>query len=257
MRELLRFELFKLKKSSAVYVLGGLLLFLIFSTALSIFSSQMTAKALNPEYSMDMSADYFMQIFLIIPVFPAVCVFYSSMKALDDVSTKTIKNIISRGYTRVQIYFAKYIVSLVTIVVFSIVSLIFTYLVGLIFFGNPEDYRLKYLFWFAISSVLVAIAAHSLNFGFATLFGNVGASVAFSTIGILIIFEMFVGIMSSAVPGFSEVMTYLPAISVASDTLYFGLTNELTHLYINMGVSIGYTLFGILIGYLGCKSKQY
>ncbi len=257
MRELLRFELFKLKKSGAVYVLGGLLLFLIFSTALSLFSTEMTSKALNPEYSSNMSADHFMQIFLFIPVFPGICVFYSAIKALDDVSTKTIKNIISRGYTRVQIYFAKYIISLLTIIVFSIVSLIFTYLVGLIFFGNPEDCREKYLFWFAVSSFLVAIAAHSLNFGFAALFGNAGASIAFNTIGVLIIFEMLVGIMSNAIPEFVEILTYLPAFSTIADNLYFGLANDLSHLYINMGVSVGYTLFGILIGYLGCKTKQY
>lgn len=254
MRELLRFEFFKLKKSAILYVLGGIMLFLILSNALSTYMVARALKLLDPDLIFDYSADLFTLSFFDSTIFVIICIIFSSTKALDDTRTKTIKNIIARGYTRTQIYFAKYIVSLISIVFYAVISIIFSFIVGLIFFGNPADYRVNQLFLGIVALIITAAALHTLFFGIAALFGNLAGAIVFDIFGFILIFT-FLEILFIKVDGFS-IMNYMPldlSSSIKSAVLY----EEIGKIFIDIAVALGYAGLGIGLGYLGSKGKQY
>ena len=265
MRNLLRFEFFKLKKSAIFYTILGIMIYLIFSQVISNFTSLQLLKT-SPYYDEDydlsylnLSADMQALAFMSIPYLAIFIIIFSSIKALDDTRTGTIKNIISRGYTKTQIYFSKYIISLLVVLFYTVVAFVLSFLLGLIFFGNPEEYRVKYLFLAFIGLLFVTTALHSLNFGFASLFGNLAGAILFDIFGVLIIFSMLDGIIDVFGINHGRIFTlldYMPA--VLSNTICDAVEEgEIVKVFINIGVAIGYSMLGIGLGYLGSKNRQY
>lgn len=255
MRELLRFEFFKLKRSVIFYVLGGIMLLLIVLEAATYYLMfQLMQELYEFELPLESSAELFSLGFLDVSSFVIICIIFSSSKALDDVRGGTMKNIISKGYTRGQIYFAKYLISLFAVLFYAVVCAIFSFLVGLIFFGNAADYRVEYFFLGMLAITFIAAALHSLFFGVASLLGKLPGAIIFNLLGFALIFAIL-GLMLINVKNF-DILNYMP-LSLADFTAASTKNGDVGQIFINLAVALGYAGLGIGVGYLGSKGRQY
>lgn len=253
MLDLIKFEFFKLKKMPMVYVLGGILLFMIFSTQFSSFSLMLAFKNSELDISEAFSADISTLQFFDLTIFPLILVIFSSNKALEDARIGTIKNILSRGYTRTQIYFAKYFVSLIVTAIYTIICIVFTFLLSLILFGNPPELRVNHLFLALTALFILALSLNSLYFGIAYLFGNLAGSILFDFFGFILIYS----IIDNMIPGSEfSISAYLPfSLSYLIEAAIEN--SDIGRLFVVVAISLGYLATGVLIGYAGCRQKQY
>ena len=112
----------------------------------------------------------------------------------QDESLGTIKNIVSRGYSRTKIYFSKYIVSLVSVLLYALIVLIIGFIFGLSVSGvgtiNSD------FFVSIIGQILVVIGFHALFFMFSTIFNKNGIIITLNIATPLII-KLVLGLLDS------------------------------------------------------------
>ncbi len=241
MRELLKAEFLKLKKSKSFYGWGVFLTFTIFVIALYVFIDKSYTDTFD-----------FVCILLTFPIFPLICLHFSSQKALENIDINYIKNVPPNGFAKKQIYFAKYIASFLTILFYLIVSIIFAFLMGLIFFAIDSPFGLSRMLYNLALQILGTITIHSLSFGFTTLFKSTGASIAFNTIGFVII-SLILGIILGNLTKVWTIM-YCSPLGAFFGSMLTGI--DIKFLCIQLGLSVVYSLIGIGVGLIRCRDKK-
>lgn len=178
MKRLFLFELHKLKKQKSLYICSAVILALLFFLVLANFIllkymgeyvESEAPTAVEIMLSAIDSSDFILVSSIFIVLY--VC---------GDFSQKTIKNIYSRGFSRAEVYFVKYLICLAYTVIMFVVFQLFTLAVGSAFFGfKPYGGN---IFWLFFGQLLVCLAYASIIFAVATMVKKTGIAIAIAII---------------------------------------------------------------------------
>lgn len=200
MINLLRAEYLKLIKNRpfvvCVFVAFAMSLLVVVSTSMlrDIYTPEMMEK-MNQSFTADTSTKLFVddlngqlilsQIFTGNTLQMILAVFASIFVA-SEFSCGTIKNTVSKGYSRKKIYLSKLmIVSIATIVLCSVITILITAIASLMYgFGPVNPHLFTNILIFIGTQLLLNIAYVSIFVAIATIFRNMGVSIAIN-IGIL------------------------------------------------------------------------
>lgn len=180
MGKLILFELRKLVKSKYFYVIA------IISIAFIIISG-LTAKTINdliaqenPDEVPNINSYTFIKSALA-GTFTILIGIFVALYAAEDYSSGTLKNIYGRGYNRIAVYFSKYLVSLIGVLVISILTMLSAFIFGTAAWGGMRTD--DNLFLIIFGQFICLAAYHSIFFAIAFSFGKPGAGIALNIIG--------------------------------------------------------------------------
>lgn len=174
MKNLLHFELFKLKKQKSLYICSGIILGLIILMGAIYYAiSKLAGGELTgmpaSAVSFTLSATGSSNFNLIVSIF--IVLYFCG-----DFSQKTIKNIYSRGFSRTKVYFAKYIVCMAYIFAMYVICELFALAVGSAFFGfTPQGGNVG---WLLLGQLLVCLAYASVVFAICAMIKKMGVAFA-------------------------------------------------------------------------------
>ena len=173
MGKLLKFEFAKLIKSKAFYICIGVCI------ALIVLMGSM-ADSILPGGNSAMFFRLFTEVSMITTV---ICI-PVSIFVCEDAQCGAEKTVLGRGISRRKFFFAKYISSLVGYMVFVLVTMLTTYLVGIMLFDYAADSEIvPYIFL----TILGLFMYHGIYFGVATITGKNGFSIAIAIVAPLVI----------------------------------------------------------------------
>lgn len=247
MKRLINFEFRKLFKAKSFYVCLivclGLVLLSGLTTKILLENSN---DSINPTgLSMLKGAISAASITLIAGIFTALFV-------CEDETSGTIKNIYAKGYSRRNVYFAKYIVSLVSTLIFTLASMLLAYLFGTSLWEETIRIDGKYLLNI-FSQLILIVAYHSIFFAISSKIGKTGSSIAFNIVG-----PMFVGLLLSMGDAFLKTDSF-KLTSYWIDSLLTSLQQtNVTMNTITPAIILGilYSVIFVSVGYLLNKKKE-
>ncbi len=174
MFKLLRFEFRKLMQSRGFYICTAILILL---SGLSVYTAKFAQDQLgitNPDASgiqSLMEALPTSSITMLLGIFIALFV-------CEDYTSGTIRNILTRGYSRLSIYAAKFVAVIFATVVMSTFCCLASYAVGAYFWGNGDASfgaeQIKILFY----QLAVMLAYAALFFAVCSIIQKTGGSIA-------------------------------------------------------------------------------
>lgn len=132
MGKLLKFELRKVFRGKSIYICTAVSVFLVLIVAL-------TSKFLSSETNVTLTTGALMKSCLGDMNVVLLSAIFTTVYVCEDFSLGTIKNIYGKGYTRNQLYFSKYIVSLISTLIMSAACLLICYLFGVIFTNHDAS----------------------------------------------------------------------------------------------------------------------
>lgn len=177
MKNLLKFEFTKLFKQKSLYICTAAML------AMSLVGLLLNnTLANNPDFNMAMpTAKSALLSAVSSSSFTMICGIFIALFVCTDYDQQTIKNVYSRGFSRSNIYFAKYIVSVVSTIVMFAVTLIFTYALGAAMFdGTAESGNYSGLI---AGQLLYCVAYSAFVFAVSLIVKKVGISIALAILG--------------------------------------------------------------------------
>lgn len=177
MKNLLTFEFTKLKKQKSFYICTAIML------VLSLIGMLMNkALANNAELNMAMpTAKGALLSAVSSSNFTMICGIFIALFACTDYDQQTIKNVYSRGFSRNNVYFAKYIVCVLSSIAMFAVTLIFTYVAGSVMFDGEAESG-NYVGLIA-GQLLYCLAYSSFVFAVSLVVKKVGVSIALAILG--------------------------------------------------------------------------
>jgi len=222
MTRLLKFEFRKLFFQKSFYICGGISLILMIATmVISRMASLMIPEGaiLNPAnngVNAALSAIDLSSIQLILPIFLPL---YICM----DFTQGTIKNILARGFSRNQVLWSKYIVSVVAGLAVYAIHFVCALTLGWIF-GGPGEWGLKAIASLGVQT-LILIASVSFYFMLCMIFQTMGASIS---LGILL------PSVGGTVLNITQLLTEAYGVDLKIDLSYIsvtGLTGKISDLH--------------------------
>lgn len=250
MNKLIPFERRKLLKSKYYYILTGvavlLALIAIITTVLlhdvisETLGTESTVSAYNQaKGSMDSVFFYIVAIFV-------------SLFAVEDMSHGTMKNIIAKGFSRQQVYFSKYLVSLGAVLMMSLLTVGVSFLVSLILWGNAEPIQ-DNIPLIILGQLLGLAAYHALFFAISYSFGRTGPAISICLLG-----PMVISLVLDLVDLLTKKLNFkLSEYWIAP--LQSNFTGDTDTSMILPGILLlaCYTAAGFLLGLLLCRKKEY
>ena len=186
MGKLLHFEFHKLIRQKSFYICLAVLLGML---VVSAETSQLiyadsetlppTLNALDNLMSSVSGSVLKMILGVFIPLF--VC---------EDFVSGTIRNVITRGYTRLEIFFSKLIAVLCACVIMTVLCMAVAYLVGLMFWGTGEGAFTGEQVKILLCQLLVTLAISSLFYAISTVLQKTGGAIA-----VCLVLPMVLGII--------------------------------------------------------------
>ncbi len=178
MNNLLKFEFRKIFKQKSFYICSAVML------AMSFFGILLNKTlASNPELNMAMpSAKSALLSAVSSSSFTMICGIFIALFVCSDYDQQTIKNVYSRGFSRNTVYFAKYIICIITTIIMFIVTLIFTYAVGSVLLEESVAEEGNYI-GLITGQLLYCLAYSSFVFAVSLIVKKVGISIALAILG--------------------------------------------------------------------------
>jgi ABC-2 type transport system permease protein len=231
MRQLLQYETRKLFKSKSFWFCGGALVLatllkLALLELLYVVDMQMSASVPESSNITTNLFDLFTgQTFLITSLkdlVPIALSIFISLFVCFDFSQKTIRNVIAKGNSRVNVFLSKFIVCMLVAAIFSLASVLGATVLGSIFWGFGGTVTLQILLAL-VTQFLLVFSMTSWYLMLAILIRNPGITVAasilsFSVIGFaLSICDAIFGVLkiSTNIASF-HLPTLLTAVSVVN-----------------------------------------
>lgn len=175
MGKLISFEFRKIFQLKSLYVCLAIMLALIgLSSAVNAGLEQ------NPELGLVFTVESFTKSALSSSSYLMILGIFVALYCCDDVSNNTLKNIYSRGFTRGQVYFSKYAVSLIVAEALAVICFLFSLILGKLTAENGESANVVAG---VLCQLVVVVAYHAVYFSLATIIGKVGGSVAVNIAG--------------------------------------------------------------------------
>ncbi len=250
MNKLISFEARKLRKSKYYYILTAVSVLLVLIPILTAqllnnyITSSTGEKLTVSAYSMAKSS-LNESYFYIVAIFTAMFV-------VDDVTQGTMKNIIGKGYSREQVYFSKYLVSLGAVLLMSLLTVAVSFFSSWIIWGNSEPIG-DNVPLIVLGQLLGVAAYHALFFTVSYFFGKTGPAISVCLLGPMLV---------------SLVLSLINLLLKKSDfklsdywlaNLHENFTGDTDTSMILPGILLlaCYTAAGILLGLVFCKKKEY
>lgn len=175
MNKLINFELRKLRKTKSFYNC------IIISSVLAVLNALILKSVSDATGELYDAASYIIKftnngmLTLIIGIFTAIFV-------TEDFFGGTIKNIYAKGYSRNVVYLSKYIVSIISSLIFIGTSLLTCVIISNALFTGVAVENKTYLSSILLQ-ILLIIAYNSLYFVISIIVGKLGSSIAFILVG--------------------------------------------------------------------------
>ena len=163
MGNLIKFEFRKVLRSKYMYIILGIGVLSALLTPVTIWAMNLFAEELGQPVT-PFSA-YLSAKAAIGSSFSLFAGIFIGIFATEDFAQHTNKNIIARGYSRLQLYFSKYIVSLVILIAFALLQVLVSLSLGAIMFGDGGLSIDDNLAIIIFGQLLCILAYHSLFFG--------------------------------------------------------------------------------------------
>ena len=173
MSRLLKFEFYKLIKNKAFIICSAITLGLNIFTVVAI---KVITVLTNETFFPISGAGY--MLLTLGSSFTMIISVFTSLFVCSDYEQETIKNVYSRGFSRPNVFFAKYLAVICGALFMYVLSAIMNLILGSILFsgGNAvEDLAIK-----VILQVLLVWAYTSLAFMFGMVFKKMGAAIGLS-----------------------------------------------------------------------------
>lgn len=238
MGKLLNFEFRKLFRQKSFYICGAvfiaiILISVITMNALLTFSNSMVEADGVTMTLIDDSV--YTGLYMLMSAFSSgnfsiILSIFTTLFICGDYTNGTLKNIIARGYGRVSIYAAKYIVTLCATTIYSVLGWLISFLSGSAFWGVgtlPDGTGAGDIILILFVQLIGAYAYASLFFLISALLKKAGGAIALSILGPTII-SMGVSLIDALIQNksisFSDYwldtcFTELESTSVASDII--------------------------------------
>lgn len=187
MKNLLAFEFRKILRQKSFYICFVIALGLIaLSAAVSAGFKD------SPDFTGVYTVGGFVRSALSSSSFFLVLGVFVALYCCDDVTNNTLKNLYSRGYSRGQVYFSKYIVSLAA----SLFAAAICFLFAFIACRSSADASKENIVGSVACQLVVVIAYHAVYFSLAMIIGKVGGSVAINIVGPILVLTVLTLITS-------------------------------------------------------------
>ncbi len=173
MGKLLKFELRKVFRSKSLYICTAITVFLVLIVALTTKIAESEVDIVPTASSLTKSSFSEMNAILLSSIFVSIYI-------CEDYSLGTIKNIYGKGYTRNQVYFTKYIVSLIASLIMTLSCFIVGYLCGLIF--SHKGTLEKDVIISVLLQLLVSIGFLSCHYFVSMSIGRLGICLAINIV---------------------------------------------------------------------------
>lgn len=247
MNNLLKFEFRKLFRQKSFYICSAVML------AMSFFGLLLNKTlASNPNFNMAMpTANTALLSAVSSSSFTMICGIFIALFVCTDYDQQTIKNIYSRGFSRSNVYFAKYIVSVISTTIMFAVTLIFTYVIGATMFETTPitgEY-----FSLLIGQILYCLAYSAFVFAVSLIVKKVGISIALAILG-----PALIGTVINLADAFLKIENF----KIGSYWLdgFIGdltsLSTNSTRIIICIILSIVYIAVFVVGGYLANKKQE-
>lgn len=247
MKNLLKFEFRKLFKQKSFYICTAVMLVISY---MGLLLNKTMAS--NPEMNMPMPSVLSALLSAINSSnFTLICGIFIALFVCTDYDQQTIKNVYSRGFSRSNVYFAKYVVSVFSTVVMFAVTLIFNFASAATMFEKTTETG-NYV-GLIIGQLLYCIAYSSFVFAVSLIVKKVGVSIALAILGPSLI---------GTVINLADVFLKIENFKIGSYWLN-GFANDLTtiatsssRLIVCIVFSIIYALLFVVIGSLINKKQE-
>ena len=185
MFKLLNFEMHKLIRQKSFYIIIAVIAAMAVLTAYTskLISGTSGAEPMSNGMINMISAVGANSLSMIIGIF-------ISLFVCDDYVSGTIRNILTRGYTRFSVYTAKLIAVLFATVILTVVCMAASYGIGRVFWGHGDisfDFDVVKILLYQLAVILAFAAVY---YAIASMLQKVGASIA-----VCVVLSLFVSIL--------------------------------------------------------------
>lgn len=175
MKSLLRFEFFKMRKRKSLYICTAVMLSIIFLALLASYEMMQewdigyVPSAITYVLSATGTCDFAMIAGIFVALY--VC---------EDFGQRTVKNVYSRGFSRVGVYFSKLIICALYVVAAFLLVELFTLAFGSLLF----EYRVEegHILALLLGQLLVCLAYASFAFAVGFMVKKTGIAIAISIV---------------------------------------------------------------------------
>lgn len=259
MKDLLKLEFRKLKNQKSFYIITAIM---VIFTLIAAFTSKFladfvteaneAASELSGE-TMPVSGLGILLGFASMGNFQLLAAIFVSINVCDDYENSIVKNIFSRGYSRVNYCFAKFVYVLAVTSIMCLISVALSAVLGAALFGiESADFGKVILLLFL--QYIVCMTCVSLFFCISTALRKLGASIA---VNILVpsVFSLILGLIDTLLIKSSDF--------AVSDGWFMNFTTDLSDLTVGAGriafcaaASIIYFAAFTLLGTLAGKKAE-
>lgn len=247
MKNLLKFEFHKLFRQKSFYICTAVMLVM---SLLTLLINKTVAS--NPDFNAVMpTAQSALLSAVSSSSFTVICGIFIALFVCTDYDQQTIKNVYSRGFSRDNVYFAKFIVCALSTVVMFAVTLIFNYIAGKAMFeGEAESGNYVGLI---AGQIINCLAYASFVFAISIVVKKVGVSIALAILG-----PSLIGTVISLVDSVLKIENFKIG-SYWLDGFMDDLTSlatDNTRLIVCIVISLVYAAVFILAGYFISKKQE-
>ena len=260
MKELISFELLKLKKQKSVYICAAIMIALLFINIITIYGMALLSDVFD-ETMTETEKDLFFSMFSLNVVssvltaaangsYTIIVGIVTVLFVCSDYAQGTIKNVIARGGSRERVYLAKLIAVTIIAVALYITVILFGFLFGVILFGfdAPDSAR-----WLGVLAVqfLAALGTAYLSFFAASAIRKVGPSIL-----VIILVPSVVELLLTLIDLFAE--THISDYFITTVFNFLSTSDvELSRVISSLITTFAYTAGFIGGGYLLSRKSEY
>ncbi len=247
MNNLLKFEFRKLFKQKSFYICTVIMLAMSF---LGLLLNKTLAS--NADFNMAMpTAKSSLLTAVSSSSFTMICGIFLALFICTDYDQQTIKNVYARGFSRNNVYFAKFIVCVISTIAMFALTLVFTYIAGSVLFDGTSDTG-NYAGMIA-GQLIYCIAYSSFVFAISLIVKKVGISIALAILG-----PSLIGTVINLADAFLKIENFKIG-SYWLDGFIGDLTSlatDNTRLIVCIVLSIVYAAIFVVAGYLINRKQE-
>ncbi|WP_310604197.1 ABC transporter permease [Anaerosporobacter sp.] len=250
MEKLLKLELRKIRKQKSFYVCTGVMVVLLF---LSAITSKVLCNA-STEFAAQYNGSGIVSMIGAISNsnFLLIAGIFVALSVCDDYEQQTIKNIYSKGYSKVQVYFSKFISAWGATSIMFVIALLSAFLFGNMYFGFGEINGYDFVGTLVVQYV-TCMANISLYFAISAVLRKNGSSIA-AVIVVPTLANMLFGLADSFLKLEDVSFTSLWLSSFMSDLSVMTVSHS--RLLVSLIASLIYIPFFTITGSFLCKKIE-
>ena len=250
MKKLIIFEFRKLFKSKYFYIISAIsVVFVLISglTNKAIFDSLIKNGETVQPYS-----SYLFTKGALGGTYTMLIAIFVALFATEDSASGTLKNIYAKGYTRSQVYFSKYVVSFIAVLIMSAITVVFAFGYSNSIWGNSLEITDNVLL-VVVGQFLGIATYHVIFFAISTIFSKVGSAIALNIIGPMAV-SLVLGLGDAFIKSENTKLT-----SYWIDSLFSNFTSSVSNqkmMVTGIILFIVYTGVAIFVGIIMNRKKE-